>query len=185
MPDWRLARPSRGELRAALCAQLAELAPGARALASELGAAESAIDLLLAGPDGEAIAIDFAEPGRELEALARAQAPLHWLRARIPDWRKLAPELPLRPAQPARALLLVQRIGEELRAAAAGLAAVELREFAAIQTPEGVRLLLLGPAAPASPGPREQPAEPLPGLRSSLGDSDLGLTPEEHAAFEE
>ncbi len=184
MPEWRIATAGRSALRSALRAQLDELVPGARLIASDLLAAESPIDLLLAGPEGEAIAVGLAEAGHEFEALARAQAHTSWIAARIRDWRKLAPELPLRPERPVRALVLVQEIGDELRAAAAGMSAVELRQIQALETPDGLRLLLL-PSSPARSGDGAPPAEPLPRLRTSLSDAELGLTPEEAAAFDD
>ncbi len=183
MSEWRATAASRAELHSALRAQIEQLAPGARLVASDVLAAESSIDLVLAGSDGQAIAVDVSEPGHELEALVRAAAHASWLAARLRDWRKLAPELPIRPELPVRALLLVQELGEELRAAAGALPALELLQYRALATPDGLRVLLLRePPAGRAGSPA---AAALPKLRSSLTDAQLGLTPEESAAFED
>jgi hypothetical protein len=188
--EWRPASPGRAELRSALRTQAAELESGARLIASDLLAAESSIDLLLAGEDGAALVVVIAEAGQELAALARAAAHLGWVAARLRDWRKLAPELPLRPERPVRALVLARDPGSEVQAAAEALTMVKLRRFQPVETPDGLRVLLFPPAAPGAqsgtaPGWADAGSPPVPKLRTSLGDAELGLSAEEVAAFED
>jgi hypothetical protein len=144
-------------------------------------AAESRVDLVLAGADGRVIAAVVAETGRELEALARALAHASWIAARLRDWKQLAPALPIDVDAAPRALLLATEIGAELEAAASS-ARVELRRYLALRTSAGADLLLLPPASARGEG---VPADSLPRLRTALSDRDLGLTPEESAAFED
>jgi hypothetical protein len=174
--------PDRADsLRAALRARAGELAPGSRLVASDLLAAESRVDLLLAGADGRAIAVVVAEAGHELAALARAIAHARWIGARLRDWKQLAPDLPIDVESSPRAMLLVPEIGAELAAAAAH-AGVELRRYLALRTAAGADVLLL-PSAGTRGG--DGLFDGIPKLRTALTDRELGLTPEESAAFED
>ncbi|MBW2424372.1 MAG: hypothetical protein JRG86_08990, partial [Deltaproteobacteria bacterium] len=117
---WR-GTPERPALRRAIRQSLLTLNPSLRFLAEDVLAESSAIDLLAIGEEHELVAIRIADAGGDLALLTRGLADRAWLRPRIVDWLKLAPELGLAPDAAIRSLLLCPDFGPETRAATRGL----------------------------------------------------------------
>jgi hypothetical protein len=177
-------------LRGHLRDLLAKLEPGLRVLAEDVLGLETSVDFIAADASERLVLVLVAEPGRELEAVADALAQSGFLAARVKDWRKLAPELPLDPERGVRALVVAPEFCARARAAAqaigrerlelvrsrpaahAGAGELELR-----RTPEGA-----APAA-APRGPRGGASGAESTFRTGLGDADLGLCPAERAAL--
>jgi hypothetical protein len=172
--------------RRALRRALASGAERLRFVAEDVLGAETRIDWVCIGPEGETLLVLQAEPGRDLELVARGLAQRAWVEARLADWLQLAPELGLRPGAGVGALLLCPAFGAEARAAAASgggrirLAnchfeheGSELRAWIAPVERAAPREILV------PPGP-----EPVAEFRTGLSDADLGVTAEEKSAFE-
>lgn len=116
--------PSRVGLRRAARVALRATQPELRIVAEDFLGEASRIDLLAVGPEGELVAIRIAQeedPLSEALALVRALADLSWLRPRIGDLCRLAPELELEFEAEPRAIVLVPHAGRELRSAAENL----------------------------------------------------------------
>jgi hypothetical protein len=175
---------------AAVATRLHRIVPGYRAVAEDLLADASRIDLFGVAGDGQAVIALIGGPGDDLILVARALAQREWLAPRLADWRKLAPGLGLADA-PVRALVLCSEFGSEARAAAGAVApGIALVSWRYLRNGSDADLLLepLGPAAPAGPEPAAEPdrraPEPASRFRSGLSESDLGLTAAERAEFD-
>jgi hypothetical protein len=193
--EWK-GTPERPALRRAIRQSLLTLAPSLRFLAEDVLAESSAIDLLAIGEEHELVAIRIAEAGGDLALLTRGLADRAWLRPRLADWLKLAPELGLAPDAAVRALLLCPDFAPETRAAARGLpeGSVELMRYRCLRHQGQLAVLLdpLGLSAtrrasgtrPPRPDPSAEFLSPMrhagreePALRSTfrtgLTDADL------------
>ena len=161
-----------------------------RIVAERVLGAETRIDLVGIGPDGETRPVVIAEPGRELEAVARGLAHRAFVEARLPDWLQLAPDLGARPEAGVRALVLATAFGSEALAAAAAIPTGRI-ELAVC------RFERTGPDLHASIQPignaDREPAPPMPTgpseptvarFRTGLSDADLGVSVEEQSALE-
>jgi hypothetical protein len=177
--------------RRALRRALASGAERLRVVAEDVLGAETRIDWVCAGPDGETVVVLHADPGLDLELVARGLAQRAWVEARLPDWLKLAPELGLRPPAGVRALLLCPAFGAEARAAAHAVPPGTIRLATCHFEHEGSELRAWiapvegsptrsAPATPAAPGPA-----PAAEFRTGLSDLDLGVTEEEMSALEQ
>lgn len=179
--------------------RLPEVVPGFRVLASDWLADRSRIDLLgTAG--GAAVVVGFADRGHELETFGRLLAHIHWVRPRLGDWLKLAPELGFSAGAPVSGVLAGPDLDPEV------LAAVEALP-AGLVTPIHTRWVggdvwLEAPTRPIEPTetlpPRSTPtsrvapspdasvnADPGPSpFRTGLTDADLGLSPTERAELD-
>jgi len=181
--------PPRSELLTALSARLPGVIPGFRALATDLLADSSRIDVFGVTDDGVAVLALIGDAGDDLVLLARALAQREWLAPRLADWLKLAPDLGLRSGEPVRAVVLCPSFGPEVRAALRSLepGAVELVAWRFLRNGSDADLLLdpLCPA-PASPGPAVRPGEleSPSSFRTGLSERDLGLSDAERAEFE-
>jgi hypothetical protein len=123
---------------AALRSRLEDLKPGLRVLAANFLGLETTIDLICADERGGLVLALVARPGEELEGVANALAQAQFLRPRVRDWKKLAPDLPLDPEAEVRALLLAPEFGARAREAAraAGANLVELVRWGVDSKPE-------------------------------------------------
>lgn len=187
-------KPPRSDLLRSIGAHLHQIVPGFRPIAGDLLADHSRIDLFGVDAEGRGVLALLGE--REEDALlllGRVLAQRAWVQARLADWRKLAPELPVRPDSPVYGVLLCPGFGSEARAAAAALppGAVRLVSWRYVRNGAGADALLeaVGSAAPpparlpANPEPRRAPATGS-GFRTGLTDQDLGLSDAERAEFE-
>jgi len=174
----------------AAATRLHRVVSGFRPVAEDLLADVSRIDLFGVTDDGQAVLALVGDRGDDLTLVARALAQREWLTPRLADWRKLAPNLGLRPDARVRALVLCPEFGAEARAAARavgpGIALVTWRYLRNGSDAD----LFLEPIAPAPPvaaagADRPEPESPSPSpFRSGLSESDLGLTPAERAEFD-
>lgn len=187
MAELRLvSSPGRSELRAALRDRLGQLGHGLRALAENVLGADDRIDFVAFDGDGRAAVLLVAEPGGELARLAESLAQRAWVEARLPDWRQLAPELPLRPEAGVRAVVLVPDASPRLRAVAGALGpdAPELWVYRCVRNGSGLDVLLEAPGHARETAPPSRDASPTSAFRSGLTDAQLGLTPSEIAEFD-
>jgi hypothetical protein len=162
-----------------------------RIVAERVLGAETRIDFVGIGPDGETRPVVIAEPGRELEAVARALAHRAYVEARLPDWLQLAPDLGARPDVGVGALVLATAFGAEALAAAAAIPAgrVELAVCRFERTGPELHASIQRIARGGSESPPPLPAEPPPDppvalFRTGLSDADLGVSIEEQSALE-
>jgi hypothetical protein len=159
-----------------------------RVVAEDLLGAETRIDWVCAGPDGETWVVLQAEAGRDLELVARGLAQRAWVEARLADWLQLAPELGLRPEAGVHALLLCPAFGSEARAAAAAVAAPGPIRLATCHFErEGAELRAwIAPVEHPAARPAQVPSGPAPQaeFRTGLSDADLGVSAEEKSALE-
>ena len=94
MPDDAEARRA---LRRLLAPRLADLGTSfALVVEDVLGEGDGVIDWVAAAPDGRAWVVLIAAGDADASLLEAGLAQRAWVEDRIPDWRKLAPELPLR-----------------------------------------------------------------------------------------
>ena len=159
-----------------------------RIVAERVLGAESRIDFLGIGPDGETRPVVIAKAGRELEAIARALAHRAFVEARLPDWLQLAPDLGARPDAGVRALVLAPGFGVEALAAAAAIPAGRI-ELAVCRFEPGAEVRAsIQPIGRADPEPTAPPSaapvEPPARFRTGLSDADLGVSVEEQSALE-
>ena len=80
-------------LRRAIRHQLRSLDRSLRILAEDFLAADSTIDLLAVGGEGELVSIRIGRPGEDAALLTRSLSDLVWLRPRTRDLLKLVPGL--------------------------------------------------------------------------------------------
>lgn len=178
MSGLRLAPPPpRDELRRALRAVLGRLGRPLRVLAEDVAGLEGAIDLVAADPAGRVVLVLVADAGGDLELVADGLAQRAWLSPRLGDWRKLAPELDIRPGEGIDLLLLAPEFGARARSAARaadpeGISLARLRFVADGQGQP--RPLLERLEAPAGARRRGSGAPPRSTFRSGLCDADLG-----------
>ncbi|HXK21040.1 MAG TPA: hypothetical protein VMS55_00035 [Myxococcota bacterium] len=159
-----------------------------RIVAERVLGAETRIDLVGIGPDGETRLVLIAEPGRELEAVARGLAHCAFVEVRLPDWLQLAPDLGARPEAGVRALVLAAGFGAEAFAAAAAIPAgrIELAVCHFERTGPELRASVhpVAAVAPAPASPVGPPEPPAARFRTGLSDADLGVSVEEQSALE-
>jgi hypothetical protein len=156
-----------------------------RVLAEDVLGAESRIDWVAVGPDGETLLVLQGEPGRDLELIARGLAQRVFVEARLADWLKLAPELGVRPELGVALLLLCPTFGPEALAAARALGPGRVALATCHFAPEGQGLrAFLTPIELGAPAPAESPAAPRAEFRTGLSDEDLGLSDDEHVALD-
>jgi hypothetical protein len=159
-----------------------------RIVAEQVLGAETRIDLVAIGPDGETRPVVIAQPGRELEAIARGLAQRAFVEARLPDWLQLAPDLGARPEAGVRALVLATAFGAEALAAAAAIpqGRLELAVCRFERTGPELRASIqpIGAAESAPAPPAGSPEPPASPFRTGLSDADLGVSVEEQTALE-
>jgi hypothetical protein len=159
-----------------------------RFVAEDVLGAETRIDWVCVGLEGETLLVLQAEPGHDLELVARGLAQRAWVEARLADWVQLAPALGLRPETGVGALLLCPAFGAEARAAAASVPGSRIRLATCHFEHQGAELRAwiapIEPAAPRALVPERASPEPLPEFRTGLSEADLGITDEEKSAFE-
>ena len=105
---------------------LVRLAPPLHTVARDVLAAEGRLDAVACDPDGAAVAVLRAPADADRSALVDLLAHVGWLAPRLADWRRLAPDLPLRPEASVRGLLLAPSLDPRTRAAAAALGPARL-----------------------------------------------------------
>jgi hypothetical protein len=182
----RTPAPAADLRRLALRRALEARAEKLRVVAENLLGAETRIDLLCVGAEGETLLVLLGEPGCDLELVARGLAQRAWVEARLPDWLQLAPQLGARPAAGVAALLLCPSFGPEAQAAARCVAADQLDLATCHFASEGAELRafitpLAGKATRPGAALRGEPVSPF---RTGLSDADLGVSPEERSALE-
>lgn len=173
----------RRSLRGALAVQRQPL----RVVAENVLGAQTRIDLVAIGTEGETLLVLLGEPGRDLELVARGLAQRVWVEARLADWLQLAPDLGARPEAGVRALLLCAAFGPEALAAASSVTPEWIELATCHFGREGSELRVWidrvgraeARAARASPAP-----EPVASFRTGLSDADLGVSAEEQSALE-
>ena len=158
-----------------------------RVIAEDVLGAESRIDCIAVGPDGETLLILLGETGRDLELVARGLAQRAWVEAHLPDWLKLAPELGMRPELGVAVLLLCPSFGPEALAAARALGPGRIALASCHFAPDGQELrAFLTPIELGSPqASAAEPTAPARAeFRTGLTDDDLGLSSDENTSFE-
>jgi len=175
--------PSRTELLRRLRRHIGALDPSLHILAEEILGEGSVIDLVTVDSSGQVVLVMLGESGQDMALLTRALAQRAWVRARIRDWLKLAPELDLRPDAGVRAILLCPTFHQETRAAAADLGkeVVELATYRCLQG-EGRTSLwveLLENSSSTLASSRDEPPAHTTSFRSGLTEEDFNLNPEE------
>lgn len=204
--EWVSGRPAQGSLRRALRHALRRTRPELRVVAEDFLAEATPIDLLAIGPAGELVSVRVSagpEHGEDGALLVRGLSDLAWLRPRIADLAKLAPDLGLERTAPPRALLVCPRFGSEVQTAThalstaggplAGTAPLELLEYRPLQQRGQLTLLLEPPQRRApfvfdrAPGAfveetrshqrLTEPPSPST-FRTGLSDADLLLDPD-------
>lgn len=169
--------PERGrELRRALRAAVEDLEGGLRVLAEDFLGLEDAIDLVAADAARRLVVVLAADPGRELEAVARALAQCEFMGPRVADWKKLARDLPLDPEAGTRALVVAREfpMAARLAARAVGVGRIGLlRCLPAARPGEALLLEIVD-----GPG-RETTRAAASAFRFGLSDEELGLSPDE------
>jgi hypothetical protein len=114
--EWE-GRPERPSLRRAIRHRLRRFDPTTRVIAEGFLAETSAIDLLAVGREGEIVSIRIGRGDDDIALLTRSLADLTWLRPRLADFLKLAPNLGLEASAEPRAMLLCPEFAPETRAA--------------------------------------------------------------------
>ena len=187
MTELRLTHsPPRPELRRQLRGALGRLGRPLRVLAEDIAGLESPIDLVAVDPRGRVVLVLVGEEGEDLELVANGLAQRAWLEPRLGDWRKLAPELEIRPDQGVGLLLVAPGFGPRaLTAAAADAQGIALARSRFVETArrEPPRLLLETLRPVGANGGADRPGASA-GFRTGLSDEDLGLTPDEAHDFE-
>lgn len=174
--------------------QLPLLKPPLRLVAEGLLAETSHVDFVALDPSGHVVLLLVGEEGGDASLLTRALAHSAWVRARLENWRQLAPELGLAHDPTVRAMLLCPSFRPETLAAAEALGdAVQLVLCCSVRTGSESRLVfenLTGPRHEAPPRP--VPPKPSPSssqkqeptiFRSGLSDDELELTVAERNEF--
>ena len=161
--------------------------PEFRPVATDLLADTSRIDVFGVAEDGSAVLALIGEAGDDLLLVARALAQREWLTPRLPDWRKLAPDLGVVAGAPIQAVVLCPDFGPEASAAARAVepGAIQLVRWRYLRNGREASLLLEPLEQPVD-APRPAPRaidSPAP-FRSGLSESDLGLSDEERVDFE-
>jgi len=181
--------------REAVREQLPHLRPPLRLLAEELLAEESTIDFVTVDPAGHVALLLLGKEGEDASLLTRGLAHRAWVKARLEDWRQLAPDLGLAADANVSAVLLCPSFRPETLTAAEALGdAVQLVLCCSVHSGGGdsrvVFETLTGPApGPAARGPRTAPSavsarRPEPtSFRSGLTEADLQLTADERLEF--
>jgi hypothetical protein len=166
---------------------------GLRVILEDVLGQTSRIDAVALDGRGHLVAILIGSQGEDAALLTRGLAARAWLRDRIGDWAKLAPELKLREDTPVRALILTPHFAPETLGAAESLPrgwldCVAYRSIRiggqteALLDLHGRPSALAGAQVPAA-APVAAVPEP-PRFRSGLRDSDLGLDERERKHFE-
>lgn len=166
---------------------LARLPGAPRVVARDLLAADGRLDAVACDRDGTVVGVLRAPAGGDRAALVDLLAHLLWLEARLPDWRALAPDLPLAPDAPVRGLLLAPRFDRRTLAAAAALGPeqVALGQWHApppdVEGEPWIELLEPEPGpTSAEPGTsRATPGPPAPEPPASTSRFRTGLTDED------
>lgn len=188
MPDLRpITPPRRAELLRSLAASLERVIPGFRPVATDMLADTSRIDVFGVAEDGKAVLALIGEAGDDLLLVARALAQREWLAPRLPDWRKLAPDLGVVAGAPIQAVVLCPDFGTEASAAVRAVepGAIQLVRWRYLRNGRDASLLLEPLAKPAeAPEPAPRAVETPAPFRSGLSESDLGLSDEERAEFD-
>lgn len=177
---------SRLELRARLRERLGTLGLGLALVAEDVLGSESRIDFVTVDPQGRATLVVVADPGRELESVADALAQREWLAPRLPDWRKIAPQLRLHPEAGAFALVVGSAFGPRARAVASALGegVCDLVVARAVRNGTATGLLLEPLRATAERAALPPATGVRSTFRSGLTDAQLGLSAEERREFE-
>jgi hypothetical protein len=156
-----------------------------RVLAEDVLGAESRIDWVAVGPDGETLLVLLGEPGRDLELIARGLAQRVFVEARLADWLQFAPDLGVRPELGVALLLLCPAFGAEALAAARALGPGRVALATCHFAPEGQALrAFLTPIELGASAPAESSTAPRAEFRTGLSDEDLGLSNDEHVALD-
>jgi hypothetical protein len=162
-------------LRRELRSRLGQLGVPLQILAEDvLGEEDGAIDWVAVEPSGRAwVALLDLEGGDE-SLLARGLAQRAWVEARLGDWRKLAPDLAVRPEARPQLLLVAPHFSRTARVAAreAGGEGIRLARYRWRQGARGLELLIEELAAPAATA-HEAASQPRPVasvFRSGLAD---------------
>jgi hypothetical protein len=170
---------------------MAEFGGALRVIAEELLGADATIDWVAVDAQGQVVVVLLGHAGRELELIAAGVAQRAWVRARLRDWLKLAPNLGLEPEAKVRLLLIGAAFEGTARHAAAALGdGVELWSYRCVGNASGVDVLLervWGDPAPhpsPCPGSRSTNAGTSSPFRSELSDAKLGLSAAERAELE-
>lgn len=180
--------PRRSQLVEGLRARLAEVVPTFRLIAEGVLGADASIDFVGVEPTGRVVLMLIGEEGDDLELIGRAIAQRAWVEPRIRDWVQLAPNLGVRPGAGARVVLLCPSFchASEAAANALGDQTISLVRYRCLHH-RGNLEILVEPLAQASARTESAPKPDgagAPAFRTGLRDEDLGLTAEEHVAFD-
>lgn len=110
--NWE-SNPSRPALRRAIRHRAREFDRPCRIFAEDFLAAESRIDLLAVGEEGEIVSIRIGIGDDDALLLTRSLSDLAWLRDRQGDLRKLAPDLGIEASAQPRAVLVCSEFAPE------------------------------------------------------------------------
>lgn len=193
MPEPVSLPPSRTERTRTLRRELERLEPGLRVIAEDVLAQSSRIDLIATDGRRRVVAVVVDEGEAVDRALTRALAHRSWLIDHVPDWPKLAPDLPIDATAGVRILLIAPGFDSELVTAVAALPTgwIELVRF--IEIARGVQVhgelvrqpvLRRNGADPDRPAGSQRRADAAARFRTGLTARDLGLSDEEIAQFD-
>lgn len=170
-------------LRHALRARLAALGGPLQVLAEGiLGEGDGRIDWIAAEPTGRIWVVLVAGAGGDDRLLVRGLAQRAWVRARLPDWRQLARDLPASQDIPPLLVLLAPEFSRLVRVAAreADGDGIRLGRYRWQPGPRGAADLRVERLAPLETSLRGDapPAEPVPKgplsvFKSGLTDRDF------------
>jgi hypothetical protein len=178
------------ELRRRVRQNLVHLSPGLRVIAEDVPGLATRIDLVAVDDEGDVVLILIVSEAEDVEGFTRALAERAWLGPRLESWRKLAPDLALRPDARTCCLLLAPDFSPETRCATEGLPGGQLTlatwRYVASEVHRTVWLERVGRPQRRGESPSEERREDkrIPAFRSGLSESDLGLTAEERDQLE-
>ena len=186
MADLRFtATPPPEQRRRALRDALGALVPGWRPLAENVLGADARIDWVGRDGEGRCVLALVGRAGDDLALVAQGLAQREWVSERLADWAQLAPEAGLRPAAGVAVVLLAPQFRPAAIAAARAASGAPLRLAALrfIENGTGVSPLIEPIGAAGDSAVLDAPGSP--GFRSGLSATELDLTPEERAEFEQ
>lgn len=193
LPEPASLPPSRTERTRLLRRELERLEPGLRVIAEDVLAQSSRIDVIGADGRRRVVAAIVAEGDAVDRALTLALAHRSWLIDHVPDWPKLAPDLPIDATAGVRTLLVAPEFDPELVAAVAALPTGWIELVRLVEIARGGQVhgelvrhpvLRRNGADPDRPAGSQRRAGAAARFRTGLTARDLGLSDEEIAQFD-
>lgn len=168
-------------LRRALAPCLGQVGTPLHCIAEDLlGEEDGVIDWVAAGPEGRAFVVLVAAGTGDAALLEAGLVQRAWVRARIADWRKLAPDLMLRAEFAPRVLLIARDFTRSVRIAAreaaTGSGEIWLARWGAAPETGRVEIARIDTERAAARALESPPTQPPPTpsrFRTGLRDGDF------------